>query len=124
FKRAVLANRRRMKRDKSRRLQRWRSERCERSFAHVCDTGGMRRSWLRGVVNVRKRYLLAAAAHNLGRILRTLFGVGKPRTLQDLAPLAALWQLLTTLLRRVMQQARFSSRVCPPGAHFAIQSTL
>jgi hypothetical protein len=24
-----------------------RSERCERTFAHVCDTGGMRRSWLK-----------------------------------------------------------------------------
>jgi transposase len=94
FRRAVYANRRRLKRAKSRQLQRWRSERCERTFAHVCDTGGMRRSWLKQVVNVSKRYLIAAAAHNLGRILRKLFGVGKPRTLQDLADLAALVQLL------------------------------
>ena len=70
-----------------------RSERCERTFAHVCDTGGMRRSWLT-VVNVTKRYLIAAAAHNLGRILRKLFGVGKPRRLQDLAEFAMLVQLL------------------------------
>ena len=54
----------------------------------------MRRSWLKEVVNVSKRYLIAAAAHNLGRILRKLFGVGKPRTLQDLAGFAALVQLL------------------------------
>ena len=85
FQQAVYANRRRLKRAKSRKLQRLRSERCERTFAHVCDTGGMRRSWLKKVVNVSKRYLIAAAAHNLGRILRKLFGVGKPRTLQDLA---------------------------------------
>jgi transposase len=94
FRRAVYANRRRLKRAKSRQLQRWRSERCERTFAHVCETGGMRRSWLKQVVNVSKRYLIAAAAHNLGRILRKLFGVGKPRRLQDLAEFAMLVQLL------------------------------
>jgi transposase len=94
FQRAVYANRRRLRRAKSRQFQRWRSERCERTFAHVCDTGGMRRSWLKKVVNVSKRYLIAAAAHNLGRILRKLFGIGKPRRLQDLADLAALVSLL------------------------------
>jgi transposase len=94
LKRAVYANHRRLQRAKSRKLQRLRSERCERTFAHVCDSGGMRRSWLRSVVDVSKRYLVAALAHNLGRILRKLFGVGKPRTLQDLAALAELVQLL------------------------------
>lgn len=78
-RRAVMNNRRRVSRAKSRRYQRLRSERVERSFAHVCDTGGMRRSWLRGLVEVTKRYVIAAAAHNLGRILKTLLGGGKPR---------------------------------------------
>ena len=94
FQQAVYANRRRLNRGKSRKLQRLRSERVERTFAHLCDTGGMRRSWLTQVVNVSKRYLIAAAAHNLGRILRKLFGIGKPRTLQDLGALAAIAQLL------------------------------
>jgi transposase len=98
LQRAVVNNRRRLQRAKSRKLQKRRSERVERTFAHVCDTGGMRRSWLKKVVNVSKRYLLAAAAHNLGRILRKLFGVGKPRTLQDLRKLIALTQLLIGLL--------------------------
>jgi transposase len=80
--RAVHGNRRRVQRAKGKQLQRRRSELCERSFAHVCETGGMRRTWLRGIVDVTKRYLIATAAHNLGRVLRTLFGVGKPRTLQ------------------------------------------
>ena len=79
---AVVNNRRRTRRAKSRKLQRLRSERVERSFAHVCDTGGARRSWLRGLAEVTKRYLITAAAHNLGRVLRKLFGVGKPRSLQ------------------------------------------
>ena len=49
FQQAVYANRRRLKRAKSRQFQRPRSERCERTFAHVCDTGAMRRSWLKEV---------------------------------------------------------------------------
>jgi transposase len=87
---AVYHNRQRLRRAKGKQLQRWRSERCERSFAHVCDSGGTRRSWLRGLVNVTKRHVLAAAAHNLGRILRKLFGVGKPKALQGLAALLVL----------------------------------
>jgi hypothetical protein len=45
-RRAVINNRRRTRGARSKRLQRLRSERVERSFAHVCDTGGARRSWL------------------------------------------------------------------------------
>lgn len=78
-RRAVLNNRRRVRGAKSKRLQRRRSEVCERTFAHVCDSSGMRRSWLRGQDNVQKRYLMAAAAHNLGRVLWKLFGFGKPK---------------------------------------------
>ena len=104
FQQAVYANRRRLSARKSRKLQRLRSERCERTFAHVCDTGGMRRSWLKKVVNVSKRYLIAAAAHNLGRILRKLFGVGKPRTLQDRAALprspSFSWNVVSCFSRR------------------------
>ena len=94
MQRAVYGNRQRVKRTKGKRLQRRRSEVCERTFAHVCDSGGMRRSWLRGLVNVSKRYLIAVAAHNLGRILRKLFGIGKPKALQGEGGLAALVQLL------------------------------
>jgi len=64
---------------RGRRLQRLRSERVERSFAHLCDTGGGRRTWLRGLEKVHKRYMTAAMAHNLGRIMRSLIGAGKPR---------------------------------------------
>jgi Transposase domain (DUF772)/Transposase DDE domain len=81
---AVLGNRARTQRAYGKRLQRRRSELVERSFAHVCDTGGSRRTWLRGLENVRKRHLLAAAAHNLGLILRKLLGAGKPRAFEDL----------------------------------------
>jgi transposase len=93
-KHAVLANRRRIKRDKSKRWQRLRSELCERTFAHICNRGGMRRSWVKGVAKIAKRYLIAAAAHNLGRILFKLFGVGKPKALQGEGGLVALVYLI------------------------------
>jgi hypothetical protein len=98
FQQAVYANRRRVKRAKSKRWQRLRSERCERTFAHVCDTGGMRRSWVQGVAKLAKRYLIVVAAHNLGRILRKLFGIGKPKALQDAGGFAALAYLLVVAL--------------------------
>jgi transposase len=99
---AVHNNRRRTRRAKGRAMQRRRSEVCERTFAHICDSGGARRSHLRDLVNVTKRYVLAAAAHNLGRILRKLTGVGKPKVLQgaggEPAPGLLLWWRLKNLV--------------------------
>jgi hypothetical protein len=81
-RRAVLNNRRRTRGARSKRLQRWRSERVERSFAHICETGGARRSWLCGIEKVQKRYLIAAVARNLGLVMRKLFNMGTARGLQ------------------------------------------
>lgn len=92
-KRAVYNNRDRCSRDHGKQLQRRRSEVVERSFAHLCETGGSRRSWLTGIENVRKRYSLAAAAHNLGLILRQLIGCGKPRGFAALARLLCAAQI-------------------------------
>jgi transposase len=82
YKAAVLANRRRVRGQRSKKLQRLRSERVERTFAHVCETGGGRRAWLHGLTQVHKRYLIQVAARNLGLMLRKLFGVGTARSLQ------------------------------------------
>jgi transposase len=79
---AVYANRRRIRGERGKRLQRLRSERVERTFAHVCETGGARRTWLQGKEKVHKRYLISAMAHNMGRLMRELFGMGTPRGLQ------------------------------------------
>jgi hypothetical protein len=62
---------------------RQRSERIERSFAHLYDTGGMRRTHLRGHTNILKRLLLHARGFNLGLVMRHLIGSGTPRGLQD-----------------------------------------
>jgi transposase len=82
-KQAVYANRRRTRGARGRCLQRLRSEKTERTFAHVCETGGARRTWLVGIDKLRKRYLLSAAAHNLSVLMRVLFGMGTPRGLQQ-----------------------------------------
>ena len=95
-KTAVLNNRRRTRRAKSKQLQRERSERVERSFAHVCETGGARRTWLRGLEKINKRYSMVVAAHNLGLLMRHLFGSGKPR---QLATVSAVIDVLTTAIR-------------------------
>lgn len=80
---AYRENRRRVAGPRSRGLQRLRCERVERSFAHTCGSGRARRTWLRGVEEIKKRYVVHAAARNLGTIMRSLFGVGTPRSLQN-----------------------------------------
>jgi transposase len=84
---ALYANRRRMRGQRGKRLQRQRSEQVERTFAHVCETGGARRAWLRGQEKVNKRYLIQVAARNLGLLMRKMFGVGTARSLQGLVGL-------------------------------------
>jgi transposase len=79
---ACYANRRRVRGEHGKKLQRLRSEKVERSFAHLLETGGARRTWLRGHKKVRKRYSIVAAAYNLGVMMRKLFGIGTPRGLQ------------------------------------------
>lgn len=83
YEQAFRGNRRRVRGDKGKQLNRWRSERCERTFAHVCETGGGRRSWLRGRKNVSKMHTLKCAAYNLGLLLRKVWGLSKPRSGAD-----------------------------------------
>lgn len=82
---AYRANARRVQGARGKRLSRLRSELPERSFAHVCGTGGARRTWIRGLAEVGKRHLIAAAARNLSVIMRALHGVGTARSLQGAA---------------------------------------
>lgn len=111
-RRAVINNRRRVRRAKSKRLQRQRSERVERSFAHICETGGARRSWLHGLEKVQKRYSIAAMARNLGLLMRKVFGIGTPRGLQTAGGLASLvllvWIHIQALLHRRYQSYSFT----------------
>jgi len=78
-RKAVYANRVRLKSGIGRETMRRRGELVERSFAHVLDRGGMRRAWLRGRENVHKRYLIHVAGFNLSVLMRALYGQGTPR---------------------------------------------
>jgi transposase len=98
----VYGNRRRIRGERGRRLMRRRGEKIERSFAHMYDTGGMRRTHLRGHTNILKRLLIHAGAFNLGLVMRQLLGVGTPRGLQGrlaaaMAVVVALWTLVEHL---------------------------
>jgi transposase len=100
---AVYANRRRKNGSRGQQLMRKRGELLERSFAHVLDTGGLRRSHLRGHLNIAKRTLIHVAAFNLGLLMRKCFGVGTPRGLQGrvAAAVAVMIAALAALLRPV-----------------------
>lgn len=114
YRQAVTNNRRRTKGNRGRALQRKRSERGERSFAHVCGTGGARRTWLRGIDKVRKRYLMSAMSRNLGLVMRSLFGIGTARSLQAESSLADSWQFALFNMWRVLRHLsaiRFVQRV-------------
>ena len=82
---AVYQNRRRVSGGYGKSLLRRRGELVERSFAHCYETGGMRRTHLRGHENILKRQLVHVGAFNLSLILRQVLGAGTPRQWKDLA---------------------------------------
>ena len=102
-KAAVYQNRRRVRGERGKRLLRQRGERVERSFAHMYETGGMRRTHLRRHDNIIKRLLIHAGAFNLGLVMRKLMGNGTPRGFQG-RPKVLLYVI--QLLCRVLPVAR------------------
>jgi transposase len=107
--RAVRAARRSVKSKSGKDLLRRRGMHIERSFAHILDAGGMRRTTLRGWENLNKRFKLAAAFYNLSQLMRTIFGFGTPKQLEaamerDGSALFCLFGLLLRLTEAVIGQ--------------------
>jgi hypothetical protein len=75
-----------------------RGEFVERSFAHCYETGGMRRTTLRGHGNILKRQLIHVGAFNLSLVMRKLLGAGTPRELRN--------RFGARILRVILQLAR------------------
>jgi transposase len=103
---AVYANRRRIREARGKRLLRRRGELVERPCAHLYETGGLRRTYVRGHENVLKRLLVHASAFNLGLLMRRLFGIGTPRALQGRvigwqAVLRLLWTWIDNALEAI-----------------------
>jgi len=132
---AVYANRRRIRGERGKRLLRQRGELLERPFAHCYETGGMRRTHLRGHARILKRLLVHVAGCNLGLLMRKLFGLGTPRGLQGLVFdwLEMLVRLVQgswwadTATRRPLRAFHPSQRGSPPSTskpvQFVISST-
>jgi transposase len=106
---AVYANRRRIQGARGQRLLRTRGERLERPNAHLYETGGMRRTHLRGHDNILKRLLVHAGACNLGLWMRTVCGMGTPRGLQGrvaalIAALLIVWSRVSPHIATVLNR--------------------
>ena len=107
---AVYQNRRRVRGEYGKSLLRRRGELVERSFAHCYDTGGMRRTHLRGHKNILKRQLIHVGAFNLSLIMRRLMGAGTPREWRNRG--GQLLLLISWLLmRREDRNRRYGSQV-------------
>ena len=108
---AVYANRRRIRGARGKRLLRRRGELLERPCAHLYETGGLRRAHVRGHENMLKRLLIHAGAFNLGLWMRTLFGVGTPRSLQGRrvargAMITAVWAFIDDAITTIWSPRR------------------
>jgi len=91
--RAFHANRKRCRSEYGKWLLRQRAAIVERVFAHLFETGGLRRIHLRGRENIQKRYLVHALAYNLSVLMRKIVGFGSPRSAGDLKKLLP-WLIL------------------------------
>ena len=88
-----------MRGKRGKQLSRLRSERVERSFAHLYETGRMRRTHLRGHENILKRLLIHGGAFNLSLLLRKERGAGTPRGLAEAKKaFDSLWEAVRRLL--------------------------
>ena len=90
-------NQERAARAQGKALAKLRTEKAERSMAHMYETGQ-----LRGRENVEKRLLIHACGYNLGVLMRSLTGIGVPRSLQGSGAslLAVLLSALKTAVSR------------------------
>jgi integrase-like protein/DDE family transposase len=123
---AVYRNRRRIRGARGLRLLRLRGERLERPFAHLYETGGMRRFHLRGHTNIQKRLLIHTAGFNLELLMRQLIGVGTPRGLQGrlIAAMATLLALTRALWERVTPHRCLERHISPLERHAIVESAV
>lgn len=104
----TYANRRRVKGQRGKSLFRLRAQLCERGFAHLFTTGGMRRVFLRFHENIVKRLLIHACGFNLSLVMRKLYRAGTPRMMAEkLAELAAVSLKIISTFRHAFIQSDF-----------------
>src|SRR5215472_6488749 len=111
---ALYGNRRRVSGHHGKQLLKKRGELIERSFAHCYETGGMRRTHLRGHENILKRQLIHVCAFNLSLIFRHFLGAGTPRELRN-RKAALVSALLRLLFELTAPQKATTSSECHSG---------
>ena len=116
---AIYGNRRRIRGQRGKALLRKRGELVERPFAHCYETGGMRRTHLKGHGRILKRLLIHVAGCNLALVMRTLFGLGTPRGLQDLAR-----DLFDTLLELIYDPWTSWKAICRLPNRFTTETAI
>jgi transposase len=106
-KKATYANRRRIRGERGKQLLRQRGELLERPFAHYLESGGMRRTHLRGHENILKRLLIHVAAFDLGILMRWLIGAGTPKEFARMSrsTMDAILRLYRSISTRVQRWA-------------------
>lgn len=89
----------------------------ERSFEHILDCGGARRTTLRGQENILKRYLIQSMGINLSLLMRKLIGIGTPKQALATAGRALLRHFLWlySWLGRMILDIQVSPMVRLPG---------
>ena len=107
---AVYGNRRRIRGVRGKRLLKQRGEKLERTFAHMYETGGMRRTHLRGHENILKRLVVHAGGFNLSLIMRYQLGAGTPRGLRGRGIVILVVQNLVVIAEIAVSELRNSSR--------------
>jgi transposase len=102
LQKVVRQARRTVKSRRGKRLLARRGMHIERTFAHILDCGGYRRTTLRGKENLNKKYKLAAAIYNLSQLMRQLFGFGTSKQLEAHrgAPFSLFFALFCSLFMR------------------------
>lgn len=104
--RRLYANRRRLQGARGRRLHCRRAEVTERTFAHMYETGGMRRLHLRGSRNILKRLLIQGVGLNLGLIMRKRHGAGTPRRRRPISALVILIFAPASVIEAIQSSSR------------------
>jgi transposase len=110
--RTLRRAKRTLRSESGRALMRRRGELCERSFEHVLDEGGARRTTLKGRENIFKRYLIQAACMNISLIMRTTTGIGTLK--QTWAASTEAFAALIALIHRILSPVQRSNpSICP-----------
>lgn len=120
-RKALYAARRSAKAKYGKLLTKRRGMYVERSFEHVLDCGGARKTTLRGQQNIKKRYLIQAMGCNLSLLMRKLFGIGTVK--QALAAAFVLCMMIPPIMTMIVAHIFASTKRVTKRLMLAVEKT-